>query len=130
MRIDSQVMRRACRRNLQDCGVDNFTRTRPFFLLVSETESQYTRPTTCMSLPPLDALLPLCQLPAGAMGRVRELTGDFDFCQRVREMGFGESAFVTKVGGYGPFICQVNGTRIALSHSAAKCILVEQLGRR
>ena len=75
-------------------------------------------------------LLPLCQLPTGALGRVRELTGDTDFCQRVREMGFGESAFVTKVGGSGPFICQVNGTRIALSHTAAMCILVEQLGRR
>jgi ferrous iron transport protein A len=77
-----------------------------------------------------NALLPLCQLPAGTMGRVRELTGDLDFCQRVREMGFGESAFVTKVGGRGPFICQVNGTRIALSHGAAMCIMVEQLGRR
>jgi ferrous iron transport protein A len=75
------------------------------------------------------SLLPLCQLPAGSLGRVRELTGDSDFCQRVREMGFGESAFVTKVGGRGPFICQVNGTRIALSHSAAMCILVEQLRR-
>ena len=84
----------------------------------------------CMSPSPFQTLLPLCQLPAGAMGRVRELSGDTDFCQRVREMGFGESAFVTKVGGNGPFICQVNGTRIALSHTAAMCILVEQLGRR
>ncbi len=72
----------------------------------------------------------LCQLPAGAIGRVRELTGDASFCQRVREMGFGESTFVTKVGGNGPFICQVNGTRIALSHAAAMCIVVEQLGAR
>lgn len=78
----------------------------------------------------LNSLLPLCQLPAGTMGRVRELTGDLDFCQRVREMGFGESAFVTKIGGHGPFICQVNGTRIALSHGAAMCIMVEQLSRR
>jgi ferrous iron transport protein A len=83
-----------------------------------------------MPVPRLDPLLPLCQLPAGSLGRVRELTGDADFCQRVREMGFGESAFVSKIGGSGPFICQVNGTRIALSHSAAMCILVEQLGRR
>jgi ferrous iron transport protein A len=83
-----------------------------------------------MTPSPFNPLLPLCQLPAGALGRVRELTGNVDFCQRVREMGFGESAFVTKVGGSGPFICQVNGTRIALSHSAAMCILVEQLGRR
>jgi ferrous iron transport protein A len=82
-----------------------------------------------MSQPPFN-VLPLCQLPAGALGRVRELTGDVDFCQRVREMGVGEAAFVTKVGGSGPFICQVNGTRIALSHSAAMCIIVEQLGRR
>ncbi|MEO5961084.1 MAG: FeoA family protein [Opitutaceae bacterium] len=76
-------------------------------------------------------LCQLCQLPAGALGRVRELMGDADFCQRVREMGFGESAFVTKVGGTGsgPFICQVNGTRVALSHRAAMGILVEQLSR-
>ena len=74
--------------------------------------------------------LPLCQLPAGSVGRVRELTGDSDFCQRVREMGFGESAYVTKIGGSGPFICQVNGTRIALSHSAAMHIVVEPLTRR
>ena len=83
-----------------------------------------------MTPSPFNVLLPLCQLPAGAMGRVRELTGNADFCQRVREMGFGESAFVTKVGGNGPFICQINGTRVALSHSAAMCVLVEQLGRR
>ena len=83
-----------------------------------------------MTPPAFNSLLPLCQLPAGSLGRVRELTGNADFCQRVREMGFGESAFVTKVGGSGPFICQVNGTRIALSHGAAMCILVEQLGRR
>ena len=80
-----------------------------------------------MSRAPFNSTLPLCQLPAGSLGRVRELTGDADFCQRVREMGFGESSFVTKVGGSGPFICQVNGTRIALSHGAAMRILVEQL---
>jgi ferrous iron transport protein A len=83
-----------------------------------------------MTPSPFQPPIPLCQLPAGAIGRVRELTGDAGFCQRVREMGFGESTFVTKVGGNGPFICQVNGTRIALSHAAAMGILVEQLGRR
>lgn len=82
-----------------------------------------------MIRPPLNPVLPLCQLPAGSRGRVRELTGDSDFCQRVREMGFGESAFVTKIGGSGPFICQVNGSRIALSHGAAMHILVEPLRR-
>jgi ferrous iron transport protein A len=74
--------------------------------------------------------LPLCQLPAGTLGRVRRLEGSAEFCQRVREMGFGESAFVGKVSGKGTILCQVNGTRIALSHDAARSILVEPLGRR
>jgi ferrous iron transport protein A len=82
-----------------------------------------------MNRPAITEVLPLCQLPAGSLGRVRELTGDADFCQRVREMGFGESAFVSKVSGSGPFICQVNRTRVALSHNAARCILVEPLRR-
>ena len=74
--------------------------------------------------------LPLCQLPAGESGRVRGLSGEAAFCQRIREMGFGERAFVTKVGGRGPFICVVNGCRLALSHDAAACILVEPTGLR
>ena len=73
------------------------------------------------------SLLPLCQLSAGATGRVCELSGDDDFCQRVREMGFGEAALVTKVSGSTTILCQVNGTRLALSHSAAMNILVERL---
>lgn len=75
-------------------------------------------------------LLPLCQLPAQATGRVCELKGDDEFRQRVREMGFGESTFVTKVSGNRTILCQVNGTRIALSHGAASQILVERIGSR
>ena len=77
--------------------------------------------------PPHLHLSPLCQLPAGATGRVCELNGDDGFCQRVREMGFGEAALVTKVSGNTTILCQVNGTRLALSHAAAMNILVEQL---
>jgi len=69
--------------------------------------------------------LPLCQLPAGGMGRVLELTGDVQFCQRVREMGFGEAAVITKISGTETILCQVNGTRIALSHGAARQIRVQ-----
>lgn len=75
------------------------------------------------------AQLPLCQLPAGGMGRVLELVGDAQFCQRVREMGFGEAAIITKVSGQSTILCQVNGTRIALSHGAASRIRVEPLSR-
>ena len=83
-----------------------------------------------MSRPTPNSLLPLCQLPAGAVGRVRMLEGDAAFCQRVREMGFGEAAFITKVSGTETILCQVSGTRIALSHEAANNILVEQIARR
>ena len=83
-----------------------------------------------MSFSPADSRIPLCQLAPGATGKVCALTGDAHFCQRVREMGFGESAYVTKVSGNTTILCQVNGTRIALSHAAASSILVEQLGSR
>jgi ferrous iron transport protein A len=57
------------------------------------------------------------------------LSGDAAFCQRVREMGFGESAFVTKISGTSTILCQVAGTRIALSHDAANHIMVEKIAR-
>jgi ferrous iron transport protein A len=45
-------------------------------------------------------------------------------------MGFGESTYVTKVSGNRTILCQINGTRIALSHDAARQILVERIGSR
>ncbi|HET7537120.1 MAG TPA: FeoA family protein [Candidatus Didemnitutus sp.] len=72
-------------------------------------------------------LSPLCQLPAGITGRVCELRGEDDFRQRLRELGFSEAALVTKISGSTTSLCQLNGTRIALSHTAAMNILVERL---
>lgn len=79
-----------------------------------------------MSSSPLP-LSPLCQLPVGTTGRVSRLTGDEGFCQRIREMGFGEAALVTKLSGTETSLCLVNGMRIALNHGAARSILVEHL---
>jgi ferrous iron transport protein A len=76
------------------------------------------------------SLMPLCQLPAGTSGLVKELQGEGTFRQRVRELGFGESSHVTKVSGKSTIICQVNGTRIALSHGAAKQIWVDPSASR
>lgn len=73
------------------------------------------------------SLSPLCQLPIGATGRICVINGDDGFAQRLREMGFGEASLVTKISGSTTSLCQVNGTRIALSHSAAMAILVERL---
>jgi ferrous iron transport protein A len=72
-------------------------------------------------------LSPLCQLLPGTVARVCQLTGDESFCQRVREMGFGEASLVTKISGTSTSLCLVNGTRIALNHRAAMSILVEPL---
>lgn len=69
----------------------------------------------------------LCQLPAGQTARVLRLIGDESFCQRIREMGFGEAALITKISGTETSLCLVNGMRIALNHGAAKSILVEYL---
>jgi ferrous iron transport protein A len=42
-------------------------------------------------------------------------------------MGFGEAALVTKISGTTTSLCLVNGTRIALNHSAAMSIVVEPI---
>jgi len=71
---------------------------------------------------------PLCQLSAGATGRICEINGDENFCQRLREMGFSEATLVTKISGSTTSLCQVNSTRLALSHAAAMNIIVERVG--
>ncbi|MDP1581645.1 MAG: FeoA family protein [Candidatus Didemnitutus sp.] len=76
---------------------------------------------------PFKDLAPLCQLPAGTTGRICELRGDESFCQRIREMGFGEAGLVTKISGSTTSLCLINGTRIALNHAAAMNILVQRL---
>jgi len=69
--------------------------------------------------------MPLCQLPAGASGRVQSIAGPAEFSQRMREMGIGEAAVVRKLSGSGPFICLVNRTRLVLGHNVARLILVQ-----
>jgi len=67
----------------------------------------------------------LTQLPNGAAGRVCELDGEAAVCQRLREMGVGESIIIERVSGQGTLLCQVSNTRIALSQGAAEHIVVE-----
>jgi ferrous iron transport protein A len=71
----------------------------------------------------------LTDLPAGEAGRVCGLEGKVEICQRLREMGLGESAVIEKVSGVSTVLCQVCGTRIALSDRAAQHIVVEQVRR-
>jgi ferrous iron transport protein A len=67
----------------------------------------------------------LTDMPVGASGRVCELAGQDTVCQRLREMGFCESAIIEKVSGQRTLLCQLCGTRIALSEGAARHIVVE-----
>jgi ferrous iron transport protein A len=69
--------------------------------------------------------MPLTELPAGTAGRVCALEGEADFCQRLREMGFCESAVIEKISGQHTLLCQLCGTRVALNERAARHILVE-----
>lgn len=67
----------------------------------------------------------LTELPAGAAGRVCALNAAADTCQRLREMGFCESAIVQKISGQTTLLCQVCGMRVALGEGVAKHITVE-----
>jgi len=67
----------------------------------------------------------LTEMPNGAAGRVCALEGEPDFCQRLREMGFGESSIIERVSGQGTLLCLVSHTRIALSEGAAQHIVIE-----
>jgi ferrous iron transport protein A len=78
---------------------------------------------------PADDPVRLTEMPVGTTGRVHGLEGKSDVCQRLREMGFCESAVIEKVSGRHTLLCQVCGTRIALSDSAAKHILVGKIRR-
>ncbi|TSJ79668.1 ferrous iron transport protein A [Rariglobus hedericola] len=67
----------------------------------------------------------LTELPAGAAGRVCSLNGEAEVCQRLREMGFCESAIIEKISGRSTLLCQICGMRVALGEGVAKFIMVE-----
>ena len=72
-------------------------------------------------------LLSLTELPAGGSGRVTSLDGKAEFSQRLREMGFCEAAVIQKIAGKHMLICQLCGSRVALSNRAARNIMVEPI---
>lgn len=72
----------------------------------------------------------LRDMPVGAMGRVCDLKGESGFCSRLREMGFCESAVIERISGQRTLLCQLCGTRVALSEHAAEHIVVELIRGR
>jgi len=67
----------------------------------------------------------LAAMPTGAAGRVLALTGAVEVCQRLREMGFCESAVIQKLSGQSTLLCQICGMRVALGEGVAQHITVE-----
>lgn len=79
--------------------------------------------------PKQPAIIPLSRLPTGVEARVLRLDGEAGVCQRLREIGFCESAIVCRVGSQHTLVCQVCGTRVALHQVLGENIHVEPLGR-
>ena len=79
-------------------------------------------PATLNSLP-----LSLLTAPLGMRLRLLALEAKPAQCQRLREMGFCESAEIIKLSQGAALICQVCGTRLALSNDLAKDIFIEPL---
>jgi ferrous iron transport protein A len=69
----------------------------------------------------------LNELRDGESGRVIGLKGKAEISQRLREMGFCESAVIQKIGGNHMVVCELCGVRVALSDRAAKGIEVEPI---
>ena len=67
----------------------------------------------------------LTELPNGAAGRVCQLEGQAEVCQRLREMGVGESTIIERISGTATLLCQVSNTRIAINEGAARHIVIE-----
>jgi len=71
--------------------------------------------------------LSLLTAPMGKKLRLLALEAKPAQCQRLREMGFCESAEIVKLSQGAALVCQVCGTRLALSKDLAKDILIEQI---
>lgn len=67
----------------------------------------------------------LLAAPVGERLRLLELQGQPALCQRLREMGLCESAEIVKVRQGAAILCQVCGTRVALSHDLAEAIVIQ-----
>lgn len=69
----------------------------------------------------------LCDFPCGIFCRIQSLRGEAGLCQRLRELGIVETAVLKKTGGSGPYLCQINGARLALAREAAASVFVAPL---
>ncbi len=79
--------------------------------------------------PPADCpkTLPLCLLAPGMQAEIFKLGGKEAINHRLRELGFCEAATVKKISGNTTVMCEVCGTKLALSKELALLIHVQPL---
>lgn len=65
--------------------------------------------------------------PVGASVAIQCLRGESGVCQRLREMGFCESAVVHKVADNGALICKVCDAKLVISKKLAENIIVKDI---
>lgn len=71
----------------------------------------------------------LTDVPVGHKVRILRLQGEDGNAQRLREMGFRESAVIEKSADSGAIICKVVDARVAISKKLAQNIVVKDLGK-
>lgn len=65
--------------------------------------------------------------PIGSSMRIECIQGEEGVCHRLREMGFCESSVVEKIAQSGSLICRVCDSKVIISRSLAKNIIVNDV---
>ena len=74
-------------------------------------------------------ICPLNRVQAGVAVRVKQLCASPEMQNRLREIGLVEDQIIRLLTSRTNFICQVCNTRLALSESVARLIMVEPVSR-
>ena len=90
-------------------------------------KTEFARAAQDSELPCANPVCPLNQVRAGIAVRVRQLCAAPELADRLREIGLGEDRIIKLLTCHTNIICLVCNTRMALSESLAKTILVEPL---
>jgi ferrous iron transport protein A len=69
----------------------------------------------------------LSEVENGESVRIQCLRGEEGVCQRLREMGFCESAMVEKIADSGALICKVCDGKVVISKQLAENIIVKDV---
>lgn len=72
---------------------------------------------------------PLTSVSNGQRARIEALRGEDGVCQRLREMGFSESATVEKIADSGALVCKVGDARVVISRKLAENIMVREVSQ-